>query len=97
MNKKKWTILSNHGHVFAYITEHPQTTTQRLAQITGLSIRAVQTIIDDLEEEGYLTRERVGRCNRYEVNPDKPMRHSLERKHPVGDVLLALGCKLENF
>jgi DNA-binding IclR family transcriptional regulator len=90
MVKKKWTFLSNHGHVFAYVAEHPQSTTQYVAQKAGLSIRAVHSILDDLEEEGYLTRNRVGRSNHYGINSKKPLRHRLEKHHSIGDVLRAL-------
>ena len=94
MKKKKWTILSNHGRMLAYVAEHPQVTTQSMAEKAGLSIRAVQTILNDLEEEGYIGRERIGRCNRYQVNPERPLRHRLEGHRSVGGMLLALGVKV---
>ncbi len=94
MPTKKWTFLSNHGHVFAYIAEHPQSTTQYIAQKAGLSIRAVQIIIDDLEEEGYISKKKNGRSNHYEINSDKPLRHRLEKKHNVGNILHALGINV---
>lgn len=90
MNKRNWTFLSNHGRIFVYVAEHQQATTQFMAGKAGLSIRAVQTILDDLVEEGYIVREKLGRHNRYEINPEKPLRHRLERHHNVGDVLKAL-------
>jgi DNA-binding IclR family transcriptional regulator len=92
---KKWTFLSNHGHVFAYVAEHPQSTTQFIAQKIGLSIRAVHVILDDLEEEGYLKRKRVGRSNHYEIDSNKPLRHRLEKKHRASSVLHALGIEVK--
>jgi predicted transcriptional regulator len=94
MKKGEWTFLTNHGRLLAYIAKHPQSTAQGIAQEAGLSIRAVQKIITDLEEGGYLARHREGRRNRYTINPGMPMRHPLERDHSVGDVLLALGLEL---
>ena len=91
MTVKKWTILSNHGRLLVYLAEHSKDTTQSMANKVGLSIRAVQNILDDLEEEGYLTRKKEGRSNRYQVNPERPLRHRLEKRHNVGDILLALG------
>jgi DNA-binding transcriptional ArsR family regulator len=91
MNNKQWTFLSNHGHIFAYVAQHPQATTQFMAEKLHLSIREVQMTIDDLEEAGYLTRERVGRNNHYKTNADKPLRHHLERRHTVGDLLACIG------
>ena len=94
MAKKKWTFLSNHGHILAYVAEHPQSTTQYIAQRARLSIRAVQNILDDLEEGGYLTREKVGRGNQYGINPDKPLRHHLENGRSVSNLLEALGIEV---
>jgi DNA-binding MarR family transcriptional regulator len=96
MKRKKWTFLSNHGRIFAYVTEHPQATAHSIANNAGLSIGGVQNILDDLEEEGYLTRIKVGRRNHYHTNPEKPMRHRLEKHHSVGDMLQALGVEPRN-
>ena len=93
MEVKKWGFLSNHGRVFAYVTKCPDATTQKIANEACLSIRAVQVILDDLEEEGYLTRERVGRNNHYQTYLEKPMRHRLERQNNVGHFLLGLDIK----
>jgi len=93
MTKKNWTFLSNHLRIIAFLAAHPDVTAQCLAYKTDLSIRAVQIILDDLEEERYLSRERIGRNNRYKINPAKPLRHRMEKKHCVGDLLLALGIE----
>ena len=91
MKKGEWTFLTNHGRVLAYIAKHPQSTTQEIAQEAGITLRAVQKIITELESRGYLARKKEGRRNRYTVNPLLPMRHRLEREHSVGDILQALG------
>lgn len=92
MTKSKWAFLSNHGRVLAYVAKHPKSTTQVIAQEVELSIRGVQQILDELEEEGYLGRQKVGRCNYYNVHLEMPMRHRLERKHSVRQILLAVGA-----
>ena len=48
----------------------------------------------DLVEGGYVTRTREGRRNRYQINPDAPLRHPLEDDHTIGELLTTLG-KLE--
>ena len=95
MAKKKWTFLSNHGLIFTYIAQNPSATTQSTANKAGLSIRAVQTILDDLEEEGYISRQKVGRSNHYGINPEKAMRHRLEKRHSVGKILQALAIGVQ--
>lgn len=91
MKKKEWTVLTNHGRLLAYIAKQPHSTAQEIAQEAGLSIRAVQKIISDLERDGYIDRYKEGRRNRYTVNSGMPMRHRLEQDHAVGEILLALG------
>ena len=87
MIQKKWTFLTNHGRILKYLHEHPQETVQCLALKVGLSIRTVQNILDDLEEGGYLIREKIGRRNNYQVNMQKPLRHNLEKHHLVCELL----------
>ncbi len=97
MEKGKWTFLSNHGRVFVYIAKQPKSTTEVISREVGLTQRGVQKIIAELEAAGYIARHKEGRCNSYEIHPELPMRHRMEREHAVGDLLLALGCKLENY
>lgn len=96
MKKGEWTFLTNHGRVFVYIAKHPQSTTQEMAQEAGITLRAVQKIITELEAGGYIVRHKEGRCNRYSVYSEMPMRHRLEREHAVGDILQALGYRPGN-
>jgi len=90
MEKGQWTFLTNHGRVFVYIAKHPKSTTEVISREVGLSQRGVQKIIAELEKAGYIARHKEGRCNRYIVHPELPMRHQLERDHAVGDLLMAL-------
>ena len=92
MKQKRWMFLSNHGHVFTYITKHPRSTAEETARKINLSLRGVQNILTDLNEAGYLEKVREGRSNRYIVHTELPLRHKLEREHTIGDILQALGC-----
>ena len=53
----------------------------------GITERAAQAIVADLEAAGYLQRERVGRRNQYTVNPAGRFRHPAEADHRIGDLL----------
>ena len=90
MEKGQWTFLTNHGRVFVYIAKYPKSTTEVISREVGLSQRGVQKIIAELEKAGYVARRKEGRCNRYIIHPELPMRHRLERDHAVGDLLMAL-------
>jgi predicted ArsR family transcriptional regulator len=91
MRRSHWTFLTNHGRVLAYLAKHPQATTRNIAQEAGVTERAIQKVILDLEADGYIARHKIGRGNRYVVHPEMPMRHHMERDHAVGDLLTALG------
>lgn len=73
---RDWTFLSSHGKVLLAIGHHPEARMREIALGLGITERAVQRIVNDLERAGYLTRRRVGRRNRYEVHADRPMRHA---------------------
>ncbi|MSW46589.1 MAG: AsnC family transcriptional regulator [Actinobacteria bacterium] len=89
--KPTWTFFTNHGHVLVCLAAEPDLRTRDVAELVGITERSAQSIIADLVDAGYLTRIKVGRRNRYEVHADKPLRHSLERDHTVGELLVTLG------
>lgn len=85
-----WTFLTNHGHVLVCIAKNAEVRISEIADQVGIGERAVQGIVSDLVEGGYVTRTRVGRRNHYTVNPKLPLRHPLERDHAVGELLQAV-------
>jgi hypothetical protein len=87
----RWTFLTNHAHVLVCIAEEPDIRGRDIAPRVGITERAAQAIVADLVAEGYVTRTREGRRNRYEVNPDAPLRHPLEHDHTIGELLVTLG------
>jgi hypothetical protein len=89
--RQGWTFLTNHAHALNCIAADPDVRLRDVAALIGITERAAQLIVADLVEAGYLTRTRVGRRNRYEVHPELPLRHPIERDHEVGALLEALG------
>jgi DNA-binding IscR family transcriptional regulator len=85
-----WTFLTNHAHVLLCVARDPGARLRDVADAVGITERAAQRIVADLVEAGYLERTREGRRNRYRLNPDQPLRHSLESDHAVGDILRVL-------
>ena len=78
-----WTFLTNHAHVLFCIAEDPEVRLRDVAARVGITERAVQRIVTDLEGEGYLKVSKEGRRNRYQVNYDLPLRHQIERHRNV--------------
>jgi predicted ArsR family transcriptional regulator len=82
-----WTFLSNHGHVLVSLAVDPDARVRDIADRVGITDRAVQMIVADLEAAGYVERHRVGRRNRYTVVPGGHLRHPLEQHVRVADLL----------
>ena len=86
-----WTFLTNHAHVLVCIADEPDARGRDIAARVGITERAAQAIVADLVADGYVTRTREGRRNRYEIHPESPLRHPLEQHHTVGELLVTLG------
>ncbi|MEQ8210527.1 MAG: MarR family transcriptional regulator [Lacipirellulaceae bacterium] len=84
---KTWTFLTNHAHVLIALNAQPDLVLREVARLVGITERAVQRIVQDLEEEGFLRREKIGRKNHYEVVTDEPLRHPIESHRQIGDLL----------
>lgn len=82
-----WTFLSNHTHVLVCLAANAEQTLRDVSLQVGITERAVQRIVADLETAGVLTRERDGRRNRYALDLDVHLRHALERHCRIGDIL----------
>ena len=82
-----WTFLTNHAHVFLCLARDPGVRLRDVAEKVGITERAAQRILADLEAEGYVTSEKVGRRNHYSVNGNLPLRHPLEVDQSVGKLL----------
>jgi DNA-binding Lrp family transcriptional regulator len=88
-----WTFLTNHAHVLICIAADAEIRVRDIALQVGITERAVQRILGDLEAAGFIERGRAGRRNRYRVNHRLSLRHGIERHRSVRE-LLALGLPL---
>ncbi|WP_369166490.1 helix-turn-helix transcriptional regulator [Streptomyces sp. R28] len=85
-----WTFLTNHARVLAAIADNPNVRIRSIAAHCRLTERAVQKIISDLEQEGYLSHTREGRTNTYRIAPAKVLRHPAEAGLTVAALLSLL-------
>lgn len=84
---KKWTFLSNHGHVMVQLSQNPDLRVKEIAEIVGITERSTQSILADLEAEGYIDVTRQGRRNIYRVNRNLKFRHPSEANKSIGQLL----------
>jgi DNA-binding Lrp family transcriptional regulator len=73
-----WTFLTNHAHVLVCLARDPEKRLREVADSVGITERAVQRIVGELEAAGVLRRHKAGRRNRYAVDLSTPLRHPLE-------------------
>ncbi len=87
-----WTFLTNHAHVLILVSQDESIILREVASRIGITERAVQRIIADLEEGNYIEREKVGRQNQYRIASKRPLRHPIESHRSIGDLLALVGA-----
>ena len=90
MSSSGWTFLTNYAHVLLCIADNPDVRLREVAARVGITERAAQRIVAELEAAGYLSHEKIGRRNHYEVHPELPLRHPLEDHLEIGALLRVL-------
>jgi DNA-binding IclR family transcriptional regulator len=91
----RWSLLTNHGHVLACIAANPDGRLRDIAESVGITERTAAQIVTDLQEAGYLTKTRVGRRNRYELDGERRVQTPRLPSMTVAQLLGALLQALE--
>lgn len=86
----QWTFLTNHSHVLVLLARNPSVVLREVALQVGITERAVQRIIADLEAGGVIEREKIGRQNHYRILTNQPLRHPIESHRTIGELLALL-------
>ncbi|MFJ5549139.1 helix-turn-helix transcriptional regulator [Streptomyces sp. NPDC093225] len=92
--RNRWTFLTNHARVLIAIARDPGIRLRDIAAGCDLTERTVQAIVTDLQADGYLTRIRDGRRNRYVIAPGARFRHPAEADHEIAGLLAYLAAPL---
>ncbi len=83
----RWTFLSNHSHVLICLHREPELTMREVAERVGITERSVQRILRELEEGGFVRREKQGLRNRYKFKMSARLRHPIESHRTIGDLI----------
>jgi DNA-binding MarR family transcriptional regulator len=86
MSEPTWGFLTNHAYVLRCLAGSPELTMREVAERIGITERAVQRIVSELEEGGYLVRAKEGRRNRYLVREGR-RRRELDAALPLRELL----------
>jgi hypothetical protein len=82
-----WTLFSNHGHVLVCLARDSEARLRDVAVAVGITERAVQKIVRDLQDGGMVSVTKNGRRNRYRIHKTEPLRHKLESDCTVNDLI----------
>ena len=82
-----WTLFSNHGHVLVCLAGDSEARLRDVAADVGITERAVQKIVRDLQNHGMISVTKHGRRNRYRIHHKKTLRHALEAHCTLGELL----------
>jgi DNA-binding IclR family transcriptional regulator len=88
-----WKFLTNHALVLCLIARQPRITAREVSAAIGITEKATRNIINDLETEGYVTKQKEGRRLNYTLDPDMPLRAETQQDKTIGDLLRTLGWK----
>lgn len=87
MDNGHWTFLTNHAHVLFCVAEDPGARHRDISRRVGITERAVQRIVSELADFGYLEVHKEGRRNSYRIVGDKTLRHPVEAGVTIHDLL----------
>ncbi len=65
------SFLTNYARVLLCVADDCNVRMRDIAECVGITERTAYEILTELMEQGYLSRERVGRRNCYTVHPDR--------------------------
>ncbi|MBW3620326.1 MAG: MarR family winged helix-turn-helix transcriptional regulator [Actinobacteria bacterium] len=87
-----WGFLTNHARVLLAIADDPGIRLREIADVVGITERRTHAIVTDLSVDGYLTKQREGRRNRYTVQTQRPLGEALSDRRTVGDLVALLAA-----
>ena len=82
-----WSFFTNYGHVIFLLSENSKMTAREVGDRVGITERATQKIIHNLEESGFIKIKKEGRNNRYKVVGRKKLRHDIEKNCRIDELV----------
>jgi DNA-binding transcriptional ArsR family regulator len=84
---RSWAFITHHAQVLLTVARHPEATVAEVARATRITERSAYRILADLQQAGYVRRQKVGRHNSYEIDPELPLRDPMLENELVGDLI----------
>ena len=92
-----WNFFTNYGHVIFILSSCPRMPLREVALNVGITERAVQKIISDLEAGGFIKIKKEGRNNSYKVIGRKRLRHDIEKSCRIEDLVKVIDFEKKEF
>lgn len=86
-----WTFLTNHARAMLFIANQPDARLRDIASALGITERTAYQVVADLDDAGYVVKERDGRRNRYQVQRHLSLPDDIGRERSIGELLELLG------
>ena len=83
----EWSFLTTHAEVLLCIADDPGIRLRDIGDAVGITERRAYAVVADLADAGYIVKERDGRRNRYELQPDLPLVAPGGRTRTIGELL----------
>lgn len=90
MTMRSWRLLTNHMYVLLCVAREPNIRVRDIAVAVGITERATQAILRDLQQAGVVEARRIGRRNEYKVLEHARFPHPLLAHSEIGPVLQVL-------
>jgi DNA-binding MarR family transcriptional regulator len=84
---KEWTFLTNHALALVCIAHEPGVRLRDIAATLDITERSAFGIVSELTASGYVLKDKDGRRNRYQIQPDAQVRIAIGRKPTLGEML----------
>lgn len=91
IDQRGWRFLTSHALTLIEVAKTPDVTVRDLSRRTNITERQTHRVLDDLVKNGYVSRTRIGRRNRYSIDPSRPMRDPTVAHHRIDKLIGALG------
>lgn len=69
----RWGFLTSHARVLLCIAHDPGVRLRDIAATVGITERRTYGIVADLTAAGYISKQKDGRRNRYQIQPHMPL------------------------
>jgi DNA-binding IclR family transcriptional regulator len=86
----EFSFLTTHAKTLLLIAHDPRIRMREIASLLDITERRTQRIIADLDQAGYIERERHGRRNLYTVSTHLPLGLPTQRDTDIGSLLAIL-------